>query len=325
MSNGRLELLGQVEALGVHHVTRLVRVVGDEPVQAAVDRRRHVGRGVDGPRDDRQAVLVRGLDERVGDVGVVDRQDLGVELVGHHAGEVAVEGMRLDVDAAGPGRPGEDGRGLGQRRATQARLDLAGGLQRAPVEGLKDRALGHVVARDDRDDLLGERRRAHGLLGERRVALGLDVELDLVGAVAVDELEDLGQARHVGAGDGLLRADERVGRGVGGVARAAVELLDLRVGQLVDELADIRALALERRDAPLMGDDHHSVLGHAGVELERRDAHLERLAERGERVLGTQPAGAAMAFEIEGARRRRLRARAEHDERREGGGDTPGA
>ena len=137
---------------------------------------------------------------------------------------------------------------------------------------------------------------------ERRVALGLDVELDLVCAIAVDELEDLGQARHVGAGHGLLRADERVGRRVGGVARAAVELLDLRVGQLVDELADVRALALQRRDAPLVGDDDDTVLGHAGIELERRDAHLERLAERGERVLGAQPTGAAVAFEIEGAR-----------------------
>ena len=51
----------------------------------------------------------------------------------------------------------------------------------------------------------------------------------------------------------------------------------------------------------------------------------QRLAERGEGVLGAQPAGAAVAFEIEGARGGRLRARAEHDERREGGGDTPGA
>ena len=296
---GRLELLGQVEALGVHHVAGLVGVVGDEPVEAAVDGRRHVGRVVDGPRDDRQAVLVRGLDQAVGDVGVVDRQDLGVELVGHHAREVAVEGVGLDVDAAGPRRAGEDRRGLGQRGAAQARLDLAGGLQRAPVEGLKDRALGHVVARDDGDDLLRERRRPHGLLGQRRVALGLDVELDAVGAVAVDELEDLGQARHVGAGDGLLRADERIGRGVGGMARAAVELLDLRVGELVDELADVRALALERRDAPLVRDDHNPVLGHTGVELERGDADLQRLAERREGVLGAQPAGAAVAFEIE--------------------------
>ena len=71
--------------------------------------------------------------------------------------------------------------------------------------------------------------------------------------------------------------------------------------------------------------DHDPVLGHPGVELERGDADLQGLAERREGVLGAQPAGAAVAFEIEGARRRRLRARAEHDERREGGGDTPGA
>ena len=100
------------------------------------------------------------------------------------------------------------------------------------------------------------------------------------------------------------------------MARAAVELLDLRVGELVDELADVRALALQRRDPPLVGDDDDPVLGHAGVELERRDADLHRLAERSEGVLGPQPAGAAVAFEIEGARGGRLRARAEHDERR---------
>jgi hypothetical protein len=109
------------------------------------------------------------------------------------------------------------------------------------------------------------------------------------------------------------------------VAGAAVELLDLGVGQLVDELADVRALALQRRDPPLVRDHDDAILGHARVELEGGDADLERLAERGQRVLGPQPAGAAMAFEVEGARGGRVGAHAQHGERREHDGGTPGA
>ena len=44
-----------------------------------------------------------------------------------------------------------------------------------------------------------------------------------------------------------------------------------------------------------------AVLGDGGVELERGDAELERVAERRERVLRPQPAAAAMGLEVEAA------------------------
>jgi len=49
-----------------------------------------------------------------------------------------------------------------------------------------------------------------------------------------------------------------------------------------------------------VGDDDDPVLGEARVELERRHADLERARERRERVLGREPARAAMPLEVEG-------------------------
>src|SRR3954465_14738834 len=68
---------------------------------------------------------------------------------------------------------------------------------------------------------------------------------------------------------------------------------------------DVRVPALERRDRPLVTDDDDAVPGHPGVELERRDADLQRLPERRQGVVGTKAARAAVAFEVEAWLRRR--------------------
>ena len=47
-------------------------------------------------------------------------------------------------------------------------------------------------------------------------------------------------------------------------------------------------------------DDEDAVAGHAEVELERRNADRECLREGGKRVLGREPARAAMALQVEG-------------------------
>jgi hypothetical protein len=93
-----------------------------------------------------------------------------------------------------------------------------------------------------------------------------------------------------GPGHGLLRR-RRTGRSPVRRDGAAVELLDLRVRQVADQLADpAAALALERTRSRRSWLDHDdTVLRNAGVELERGHADLECLAEGGQRVLGAQP------------------------------------
>ena len=58
----------------------------------------------------------------------------------------------------------------------------------------------------------------HGTPGEKRPVGSELVELDVVGAVAIRELEDLCQPRHVGARHCLLGRHERVRGGVVGTA-----------------------------------------------------------------------------------------------------------
>jgi hypothetical protein len=51
-----------------------------------------------------------------------------------------------------------------------------------------------------------------------------------------------------------------------------------------------------------MGDDDHPILGDAHVELERVDAHRERIGKGLQRVLGKERPPAAVGFDVEGHR-----------------------
>src|SRR5687767_7163955 len=53
-----------------------------------------------------------------------------------------------------------------------------------------------------------------------------------------------------------------------------------------------------RIETPIVVDHHHAVAGHADVELERVDADGKRALEAGQRVLGREPARAAMPLEL---------------------------
>jgi hypothetical protein len=307
---------GQLEVLGLHHLAQAVGVVGDDAVHVTADQRPHLGLLVDRPRDHLQPAVVRRADQAVGDVVEVGGEDVRAQLVLDGQRERAVvERLVADRDAGGPRRALEDRRLLRERDAAQAGEEIACLFERAPVEGLDQAAPGELVALDDVGHLAREDAGGDGLLGQRRVELGLDVELDALGAVALGELEDLGQRRHLRAGDGLLGADEGVRAWDVRPPRAAVELLDLLEREVLHELADVRARALQRGDAPLVRDDHHTVLGHARVQLERRHAQLQRVAERGQRVLGPQSASTAMRLQVKGCRQRRRRG-----QQREGAG-----
>ncbi len=147
----RRDRVRQIQALGVHDLAQAVRVVGDDAVHVALDQRLHVGLLVDRPRDHGQPAVVRGLDQAVGGVGVQRGEDVGLQLVRDGQRERAVtERVGADLDAGGPRRALEDRRLLRERDAAQAGGDAARLDQRAPVEGLDQRALGHAVLLDRR-------------------------------------------------------------------------------------------------------------------------------------------------------------------------------
>ena len=246
---------------------------------------------------------MRRADQPVGEHDGVERDHLGMQPVGDDARQRA--GERVGGDRGCRRSTASRGRSSWRRRAPPAQVGLqaAGDHERAPVEGLQQAAAHRVVGADDREHLRRERLRVDRVVGLGRVDLRLDVELDVTGAVALGEVEDLVERRHAGAGDGLLRAHELVRGRVGRVARAAVERLGLRerevLHQLADEVVGAGVLAEEREDARLVGDEDLTVLGDGGVQLERGDAELQRVAERRQRVLGPQPAPAAVGLEVE--------------------------
>ena len=186
----------------------------------------------------------------------------------------------VDVEAAQPrrraGLTGLQEVVVGQRDQRQPRLDLAHPAQRAPVEALDGDLLEQAgrpdLARGDLDELLARR----GLARRAGLDLGLDVELHVVGAVALDQREDLAQQRHPGARHGELSGQ------VGQRPAAAVEGAHLGQGQRVDVLADVRELgvacggragvgALRAAHPAVVGDHRLAVLGDLHVQFQRAD------------------------------------------------------
>jgi hypothetical protein len=147
------------------------------------------------------------------------------------------------------------------------------------------------------------RARGAGLLRSPRLDLGLDVEHELLGLVALDEVEQIAQLDHRPAHYFLVRE-------VGQRLVAAVEGLDLREGEIGDEPADVRelgvawegrrsVLALHAADLSVVADDHLLVLGDLGVELEGGDTEFDRFGETPERAFGGQADAAAVCLDIE--------------------------
>ena len=242
-------------------------------------------------------MLLGGCDQRIGQVLVPRGQNLCADRL-DRLREAALPRVGRDRHACSPGSAGVDRRCLGQRdrperRQLTLRLD-----EGPPVEGLEHASIRHSVLLNHAEHFPRERDRIDGVRRHSRIDLRLDVELDVVGAVAVRQSKNLRERRHPRSGHGLLCPDERVGQRQR-VTRPAVELLDLRERQVLDQRADPRPLALERRDAPLVTDDHDTVLRDPRIELERRHADLQCLPECGERVLGAEPARAPMTLDVE--------------------------
>ncbi|GAA3292912.1 hypothetical protein GCM10020295_13420 [Streptomyces cinereospinus] len=220
------------------------------------------------------------------EAGVADRAVLREAVVGGEgldAGdgrggphEVAV--VVVGVDAAQP-RGGAVLADLeevvvGQRHQRPLRSQLVHRPERAPVEGLD----GDLALQAGGADLLEhpahEQLTRRGLLGCPRLDLRLDVERDLLGPVALDQVQHVPELCHPGAVDLLLP-------GVAGqLLIAAVHGLDLSQRQILDVFADVRVHgvarherrgvpALLRADLPVVRDHHLAVLGDLGVQLQR--------------------------------------------------------
>ena len=146
--------------------------------------------------------------------------------------------------------------------------------------------------------------------GRCREDLGLDVELHVVRAELLDQREQRRQRRDALAVDRLLRR-ERLAVGELGVEAADVVALHLGERQRADQRARLlqpAAIGVARRsriERRLVRDDGDAVGGDADVELERCDAHADRVLERGERVLRAQAPAAAVRLQVERERRRR--------------------
>ena len=285
-------------------------IVGDEAVDAPIDEPGHVLRRVDGPRDDGKPELLRPAEALLGQVAEGGRPDLAAGTLDESRHGTA---EAVDIEPGGPGGGAVDAllHGVEMALARQARAGELGrdGFERlegAPVERLHDHAALHPGRAHRLGDGLGEG------LGIRRVVapggeLGLDVEADVVGAGAANEVEHLGEARDAGA----------VGRLLGGkaapVGRTRLQPPDVVAGQLregqrpdrrpdlAQELA-VRTARGVRVEPRVVMDDEDAVAGHAEVELERRNADRECLREGGKRVLGREPARAAMALQVERSR-----------------------
>ena len=143
-----------------------------------------------------------------------------------------------------------------------------------------------------------------GLLGRAGLHLGLDVQLDLVGVVRLDQVEDVLELDHPEALDLLLLGE------AGELLVAAVHRLDLGEGQVLDVLADVRVrrvaregrtrvLALLRADLTVVVHDHLLVLGDLGVELEGAHPESHGLGEALQGLLGGHPDPAAVRLQVE--------------------------
>ena len=114
----------------------------------------------------------------------------------------------------------------------------------APVERLDERAAAEALLLQDRHDVVDVALNWQSLGRGLWVQLGLQVDRYLAVAVAVDEVEHLLQRRDASEG---VQLSLWVGRELLG----AVEGLDLREGQVGDELVDVVSGALGGRDLML--------------------------------------------------------------------------
>ena len=194
---------------------------------------------------------------------------------------------------------------VGERDERDVRRERAEQAQRAPVEGLHGHAGRHAGLADHRLERARKGERRHGLLGVRRVDLGLDVEAHGAGCRSSRRARTHRRAAGCARRPRAACSGKRRGVFAAGPDAADVELAEFLVREVDDrragrrqELAGgvARVVGIQQ---PVVAHDHDAVLGHAAVELERRDADAERAGEARERVLGREAARAAMALQVE--------------------------
>ncbi len=131
----------------------------------------------------------------------------------------------------------------------------------------------------------------------------------MTGTVSLHEIEDVGQRRDADIVGATLR---REARGVGGARLEASDVvaLQLREGERTDgrslffQEGAIRPACVLGIEIRVMADDENVVPGHGEVEFKRGDADFQRGLERQNCVFRREPAGAAMALQIESVSRK---------------------
>ena len=178
-------------------------------------------------------------------------------------------------------------------------------FERAPVEALHHHAVSHSGLADDGKHPLHKLLWCQRSRRVMRIDLGFHVEMNVHGAQILDQLEERRQRR-----DALPVAWPLIGK-LPGIGVRRVEPADIIGLQLLQGHAlDQRLMFLDPlpagvpREGRIEGRvvrDHRNAFGADGdVQLQRGDAHANRVLERGQRVLRQQSAPAAVRLQIEG-------------------------
>lgn len=110
-----------------------------------------------------------------------------------------VIGVDATQPGGGPGLTGLQEVLVGEGDGADAGVTFLRQAQRAPVEALDGDPLLHVSCLDFTQGHVDELFTRNRLLGGAGFDLGLDVELDLAGAVAVHQVKNLGEGGHLGS------------------------------------------------------------------------------------------------------------------------------
>ena len=178
------------------------------------------------------------------------------------------------------------GRVHGQVHGAKTRLDLVQQFERAPVKALHHHAFDHAGFADDGQHPLHKLPRRQRARRVMRIDLGLHVEMHVRGAQILDQLEERRKRR-----DALPIAWLLIGK-FPGIRVRRVEPADIVGLQLLQGHAlDQRLMFLDPlpagvpREGRIEGRvvrDHWNAFGADGdVQLQRGDAHANRVLERG--------------------------------------------